>query len=125
MQDGEGQAMEISFRELKCKDVVNIVDGRNLGRANDIVFTYPHGCILGIAVPGKRGWNCFKRNDLFIPLKNIIKIGADVVLVDLRNSKLLENFHKVQKRNDRNYSLQMEYMEQETPTCRRDFSEYE
>ena len=117
--------MEISFRELRCKDVINIIDGRNLGRPNDIVFTYPQGCVYGIAVPGKRGWNVFKRNDIFIPLKNIIKIGADVVLVDLRNSKLLENFHKSKKTRDRSYSMQMEYIEEEQPTARRDFSEYE
>ena len=61
--------MEISFRELKCKDVINIIDGRNLGRPSDIVFTYPQGCVYGIAVPGKRGLNIFKRNDVFIPLK--------------------------------------------------------
>ena len=66
--------MEISFRELRCKDVINIIDGRNLGRPNDVVFTYPQGCVFGIAVPGKRGFNIFKRNDIFIPLKNIIKI---------------------------------------------------
>lgn len=117
--------MEISFRELKSKDVVNIIDGRNLGRPNDIVFTYPQGCVYGIAVPGKRGWNCFKRNDIFIPLKNIIKIGADVILVDLRNTKLLENIQKSKKSRDRGYSVQMEYMDNDPPPVRRDFSEYE
>lgn len=114
--------MEISFRELKCKDVVNIIDGRNLGRPNDIVFNYPQGCVFGIAVPGKRGWNVFKRNDIFIPLKHVIKIGADVILVDLRNSKLLENFNRSKKNHERSYTV--EYTEQDSQV-RRDFSEYE
>ena len=79
--------METSYRELKCKDVVNVADGRNLGRTCDIVFTFPEGQVFGIAVPGKRGLHLFKKNDLFISLRNIVKIGADVVLVDLKNRK--------------------------------------
>ncbi len=79
--------MDTSYRELKCKDVVNVVDGRNLGRTCDIVFSFPEGKVYGIAVPGRRGLHIFKKNDLFISLKNIIKIGADVVLVDLKSSK--------------------------------------
>ena len=42
--------METSYRELKCKFVVNVSDGRNLGKTSDIVFTYPEGRVLGIAV---------------------------------------------------------------------------
>ena len=76
--------METSYRELKCKFVVNVTDGRNLGKTTDIVFTYPEGRVLGIAVPGKNGLRLFKREDLFISLHNVVKIGADVVLVDLK-----------------------------------------
>lgn len=80
----EAQAMDTSYRELKCKDVVNVTDGRNLGRTCDIVFSFPEGKVFGIVVPGKRGLRFFKNNDLFISLKNVVKIGADVVLVDLK-----------------------------------------
>ena len=76
--------MDTSYRELKCKDVVNVTDGRNLGRTCDIVFSFPEGKVYGIVVPGKRGFRFFKNNDLFISLKNVVKIGADVVLVDLK-----------------------------------------
>lgn len=80
--------MDTSYRELKCKDVVNVVDGRNLGRTCDIVFSFPEGQVFGIAVPGKRGGlHIFRKNDLFISIRNIIKIGADVVLVDLKNAR--------------------------------------
>ncbi|HIX47217.1 MAG TPA: YlmC/YmxH family sporulation protein [Candidatus Borkfalkia faecigallinarum] len=79
--------METSYRELKCKFVVNVTDGRNLGKTTDIVFTYPEGRVLGIAVPGKNGLRLFKREDLFISLHNVVKIGADVVLVDLKNAR--------------------------------------
>lgn len=81
--------MDTSYRELKCKDVVNVVDGRNLGRTCDIVFSFPEGQVFGIAVPGKRGGlHIFRKNDLFISIRNIIKIGADVVLVDLRGAHM-------------------------------------
>ena len=79
--------METSYRELKCKFVVNVTDGRNLGKTTDIVFTYPEGRVLGIAVPGQNGLRLFKREDLFISLHNVVKIGADVVLVDLKNAR--------------------------------------
>ena len=79
--------METSYRELKCKFVVNVTDGRNLGKTTDIVFTYPEGRVLGIAVPGKNGLRLFKREDLFISLHHVVKIGADVVLVDLKNAR--------------------------------------
>ena len=45
--------METSYRELKCKYVVNIGDGKNLGKTCDIVFTFPEGRVIGIAVPAK------------------------------------------------------------------------
>ena len=76
--------MDTSYRELKTKDVVNVTDGRNLGRTCDIVFSFPEGKVYGIVVPGKRGFHFFKNNDLFIALKNVVKIGTDVVLVDLK-----------------------------------------
>ncbi len=76
--------MDTSYRELKCKDVVNVTDGRNLGRTCDVVFDFPEGRVFGIAVPGKRGLHFFRKNDLFIALRSIVKIGADVVLVDLK-----------------------------------------
>ena len=79
--------METSYRELKCKYVVNVTDGRNLGRTCDIVFSFPEGRVFGIVVPGKRGIHIFRNNDLFISIKSIVKIGADVVLVDLKSTR--------------------------------------
>ena len=77
--------METSYSELRCKFVVNVTDGKNLGHTCDVIFSFPEGKVFGIVVPGKR-FRIFKNNDLFIPLKNIVKIGTDVVLVDLRTA---------------------------------------
>ena len=76
--------METSFSELKQKEVVNVVDGRRLGRTCDIVFTYPEGRVCGIVVPGSKGRHWVRSSELFIDLKSLTKIGEDVVLVNLR-----------------------------------------
>lgn len=78
--------MELSFSELKSKEVINTGDGRSLGNVSDLVFTYPDGIVCGIVVPGKKGFRVFKCgcNDMFIDLCHVKKIGDDAVLVDLR-----------------------------------------
>ena len=75
--------METSFLELKQKEVVNLCDGKRLGKVCDLVFSYPEGRVQGIVVPGGRGFRWGKA-DLFIELKNVTKIGIDVVLVDIK-----------------------------------------
>ena len=74
--------MELSFSELKRKDVINTADGKRLGRVSDIVFSYPENKILGCVVPGSRSFG-LKKTDFFIDLKNIVKIGDDVILVNI------------------------------------------
>lgn len=75
--------METGFSELRTKEVVNVTDGRKLGRVCDIVFTYPEGRVLGIVVPGGKGFS-FTRSELYIELCQITKIGDDVILVNVR-----------------------------------------
>lgn len=58
-------------------------DGKRLGKVCDVVFTFPEGRVKGIVVPGCKGFR-FGRADVFIDLKNVSKIGVDVVLVDIR-----------------------------------------
>ena len=73
--------MEMSFSQLRTKDVINTQDGRRLGRVCDVVLCYPENRWLGIVAPnGRGGW---KKNGLFIDLKNIVKIGDDVILVNI------------------------------------------
>ena len=95
-------AMEYSYRELRVKPVINLADGKNLGKTCDVVFSFPEGKFFGIVVPGGK-FSFLHRNDLFIPLRSISKIGEDVIFVDLKGGR---------------------------PTCknekpRRDYSEYE
>ena len=76
--------MEYTFCELKCKDVINIIDGRRLGRMIDLVLNASRGTVCGIVVPGERSFHFFRpAEDIFIPWCNILRIGEDVILVEI------------------------------------------
>lgn len=76
--------MDISFVELRCKEVVNTINGKRMGRVIDIVISCKSCRVLGIVVPGQR--HLFKCNeDFFIPWRNICKIGDDVILVEFHD----------------------------------------
>lgn len=79
--------MDLTYKELSKKDVINVSDGRCLGKVVNINFSFPRGIIIGIMVPvaKRRGlFSCFDKSTLYISVNNIIKIGGDVILVDLR-----------------------------------------
>lgn len=75
---------EISFCDLKSREVVNVCDGKRLGRIVDICFNRV-GHITGLVVPGdKKIIKCVSSSDsIFIPWKCIVKIGEDTILVEL------------------------------------------
>ncbi len=77
--------MEITFCDLRAKEVVNICDGKLLGNIVDIVFDSCSARITGIVVPGEKTFFSFLKNncDVFIPFNRICKIGKDVILVEL------------------------------------------
>ena len=85
--------LESSFLELRCKEVVNVVDGKRLGHIVDIVFDLASGQISGLVVPGdKNFWNVFKSGgEIFIPYCQICKIGDDTILVELYSSNTRTN----------------------------------
>ncbi len=76
--------MELSFSELRTKEVVNVQDGKKLGKVCDVALCYPDNRWVGIVVPGNHGW---KKNNVFIDLKRIVKIGEDVILVNVGAAK--------------------------------------
>lgn len=74
--------MELSFSELRTKEVVNTQDGKKLGKICDLLFCYPENKVFGFVVPGgKSGF--FRKEERFIAMKNIVRIGEDVILVNL------------------------------------------
>ena len=89
--------MEISFSLIRSKDVVNIYDGKRLGRAIDILFDAGSGKVLGIVLPGIK--KMFRKNeDIFVPIENLKKIGDDVILVKLSPEQSESGHQVVDKR---------------------------
>ena len=78
--------MELTFSELKTKEVVNTQDGKKLGRVCDLVVCYPENKWIGVVAPNGRGFG-LKKGGVFIEMKNIVKIGEDVILVNLSTPK--------------------------------------
>ena len=74
----------MNFSDLKQKDVINICDGRRLGRPIDLVLN-DHACAEAIVVPeGGSLLGCLKpnRDGVAIPWSRIRRIGDDVILVE-------------------------------------------
>lgn len=77
--------MDYNLSELKKKNVVNVLDGKDLGKISDLVISFPEGKVVGIVVPGKRG--LFGGNEqLLIGVGCIDRIGSDAILVRLCDS---------------------------------------
>ena len=74
--------MAYNLTDLKKKKVINVADGKDLGKITDMVITYPEGKVKGIIVPGKKN-GLFFSGELIINFKCIERIGEDAVLVSL------------------------------------------
>ena len=109
--------MEVSFSELRTKEVINTQDGKKLGRVCDVVLCYPDNRWIGLVVPGGRGFS--RKQELFLELKNIVKIGEDVILVNI-------GFPRAQKCDKRGHGTHVS--PPTPPNCcpqGRNFEEYE
>lgn len=75
----------MSFTELKQKDVINVMDGKRLGKPIDVLFT-EGACIEAIVVPDAFNiMTCLSKNKngIEIPWERVRRIGDDVILVDI------------------------------------------
>lgn len=78
----------MSFSELRMKEVINVCDGRRLGRPIDLVFT-ENARVEAIVVPGQPSVkNMIRglREGIVVPWERIRRIGDDVILVELDTS---------------------------------------
>lgn len=84
--------MEISYTELRSKEVVNVNTGSKMGKIIDMIIESNGKNVLGVVVPGAR--KIFRASeDIFIPWRNITKIGSDVILVSLDINSLTNVVH--------------------------------
>ncbi len=84
--------MEFTFSALKQKDVINLIDGKHLGRVCDITFSFPENNVLGFTVTGCKGFR-FSKQEVFLPVKCVVKIGADAVLVKFGKEEKPDDCH--------------------------------
>ena len=86
--NGEGSEMMSYFSELKYKEVIDIHTGFRLGYVCDLEFDDREGCIVSLVTPGRpRFFGLLGREeDYILPWKNIVRIGSDIVLVDIQES---------------------------------------
>lgn len=76
----------MSFTDLKAKDVVNVLDGKKLGKPIDIIFNDCTAAVEAIVVPGPTKFISMlkgEREGYVVPWQNIRRIGDDVILVEL------------------------------------------
>lgn len=80
--------MKIS--DFQTKDVINIVDGKRLGQISDLELDLRNGRIESIVVPSPgRFFGMFGGGtDVVVPWRHIVKIGMDVVLVKLDDTRM-------------------------------------
>ena len=76
--------MNYTVFDLKKKTVINVTDGKQLGRVCDVSFSYPQGSVEGIII---REGKFFSGDKFLIRLACIEKIGKDTVLVKLSNKE--------------------------------------
>lgn len=69
--------------EFQAKEVVNVEDGKLLGHIGDLDINITTGKIEHLIIPGSgKMLGIFGReSDVIIPWRNIVRIGADVILV--------------------------------------------
>ena len=74
-----------NFCCLKKKMVVNICDGMKIGRINDIEFNRETGRICSVIIPDcARHFGFICTGTVYvIPWDKIVRIGDDIVLVDV------------------------------------------
>ena len=78
--------MELSYKELRKREVINVSDGQSFGRIVDLTLDFPKGVLVGISVPARRRsglFSLFDRSTFYIDESKILKIGSDVILVDI------------------------------------------
>ena len=101
--------MELTYNELRTREVINVVDGKSLGKIVDLTLSFPEGKLRGITVPGRRqGFfsRLFDKGRLYIDRKDIKKIGGDVILVSLNCGDTCSDNVEISKKKPVDFNCQ-------------------
>ena len=77
--------MSTKISDLLERQIVNIADGKCLGNMKDIELNLKRSMIQSLILPGPGGLRGILQNqgELRIPWQNVVRIGIDVVLIDM------------------------------------------
>lgn len=80
----------LKISELRLHDVINVIDGKRLGMIRDIDIDVENGRVKSIILPGNSRLFSFltKNEEVVVPWEKIVKIGVDVILVELSSTSL-------------------------------------
>lgn len=91
----------VSTADLRVREVINVVDGKRLGHVADLEVDLDLGRVTALVVPGPaRFFGLFGRDkDYVIPWANILKIGVDVILVEISTHTTLRtgDYHRASR----------------------------
>ena len=78
--------MKCMFSDLRYKEVINVCDGQRMGYFCDAEIEMESGRITAFILPGQRrmGGLLPGEADWVLPWSGIVRIGADIILADLR-----------------------------------------
>ncbi|MDD7209088.1 MAG: YlmC/YmxH family sporulation protein [Lachnospiraceae bacterium] len=79
------------FWDLGNKDVINCKTGRKIGCVGDLEIDLCNFCITDLYVPvGSKFCGCIgKKQEYRIPVKAVVRVGVDIILVDIDEKKCL------------------------------------
>lgn len=77
----------VKISEFQTKEVVNIQDGKRLGHIGDLDINISKGTIENMIIPGQGKFMGIigKEDSLSIPWGDIVRIGSDVILVQMKD----------------------------------------
>lgn len=74
----------ITFKDMMCKEVINICNGKKLGNIFNAELDIQCNKILAYLVKEKR-IDVFRKEQIYrIPIKDIKKIGKEIILVEIK-----------------------------------------
>jgi len=93
--------MSAKVSDLQERQIVNIADGKCLGNIKDIELNILDGSIQALVLPNEGGfWNLLQnQGEVLIPWQKVVRIGVDVVLIDM--PELVEGSPRARRRERR------------------------
>ncbi|KUK32473.1 MAG: PRC-barrel domain protein [Thermoanaerobacterales bacterium 50_218] len=81
-------AVVVKISELRVRDVINVLDGKRLGTIKDIEIDLEAGRVRALVLPGNSRFLSFlaRNEEVIVPWEKIVKIGIDVILVEVNPS---------------------------------------